>query len=223
MGLRAVLLFPVLLALLFLSLGCGIFGGSADASQAGEMGLIDFGDDPGSDEPGTAVVSDEVVAEPLHVDPLVMIEIRFLYLFQVRLERLRGIIRDLNAAAEGSSPLDFDLDWVKEVHDITREADAFFKSLTSLEVPEPLRGQYRYLQIGMLETVQVAGYGADRLLRASVVVGPSGRSAVNMNRDEADLFEALLRESRFFLSESRARIDREVAGVGRAVGGLELR
>ena len=97
------------------------------------------------------------------------------------MEGLRQVIRDLNAAVEHSGPADVDLDWVIEVHQVTRESDRFFGILTSLKVPESQRDQYKHLQIGMLETIQVAGYGSDRLLAASVIVGPSGRSMLNMS------------------------------------------
>ena len=106
---------------------------------------------------------------------------------------------------------------------MTRESDAFFESLTSMRVPESLREQYEYLQIGMLEVIQVAGYGSDRLLAASVVVGPSGRSLSSMGDDETDTFETLLREAKFFLGDSQSRIDRQVEEVDQAVRGLELR
>ena len=103
------------------------------------------------------------------------------------------------------------------------ESDAFFKVLTSLEIPESQRRQYRYLHVGLLETVQVSGYGADRLLAAAVLVGPSGRSMVNMSGEEIDEFQTLMRESRFFLSDAENRVDRRITEVGRAVSGLSLR
>ena len=174
MGLRQVPLFLVILTVLSLSLGCGILPGFGGDSEAPELGMIEFDDD------GEIVLEpEEIIARALSIDPEVLIEIRFLYYFQVRLERLRQVIRDLNSAVEHSGPADVNLDWVIEVHEVTRESDDFFRVLTSLDVPESQREQYQHLQIGMLETVQVAAYGADRILAASVVVGPSGRSILN--------------------------------------------
>ena len=218
MGLRQVPLFLVILTVLSLSLGCGILPGFGGDSEAPELGMIEFDDD------GEIVLEpEEIIARALSIDPEVLIEIRFLYYFQVRLERLRQVIRDLNSAVEHSGPADVNLDWVIEVHEVTRESDDFFRVLTSLDVPESQREQYQHLQIGMLETVQVAAYGADRILAASVVVGPSGRSMLNMDIEETDRFETLLREARFFLSDAASRVEREVDEVSRAVGGLGLR
>ena len=219
MGLRQVPLFLVILTVLSLSLGCGIIPGFGGEDEDADLGMIEFADD------GEIVLEpEEIIAGALSsIDPEVLIEIRFLYYFQVRLERLRQLIRDLNSAVEHSGPADVNLDWVIEVHDVTRESDDFFRVLTSLDVPESQREQYQHLQIGMLETVQVAAYGADRILAASVVVGPSGRSMLNMDVEEIDRFETLLREAQFFLSDATSRVEREVDEVSRAVGGLGLR
>ena len=197
MCLRPVSLFLVILTVLSLSLGCGILPGFGGDSEDGDLGMIEF-----DDEGEVVLEPEEIIARALSIDPEVLIEIRFLYYFQVRLERLRQVIRDLNSAVEHSGPVDVDLDWVIEVHEATRESDDFFRVLTSLEVPESQREQYEYLHIGMLETMQVAAYGADQLLAASVVVGPSGRSMLNMDIEEIDRFETLLREARFFLSDA---------------------
>ena len=90
MGLRTFFPVPALVAVLLLSLGCGFIPGlGGGEAEAEEIGLIDFGED---DMPTPA--PDEVVARALSVDPLVLVEIRFLYQFQVRLERLRRIVRD---------------------------------------------------------------------------------------------------------------------------------
>ena len=220
------LLFLVLVVSLF-SLGCGMLGFGGDSEDDGPMGLIQFDDADPVEEPGAAGsvdgAGDGVFVSPVSINPEVLIEIHFLYSFQVRMEGLRQVIRDLNAGLEHSGPADVDLDWVIEVHQVTRESDRFFQLLTSMDVPESQRDQYQHLQIGMLETIQVAGYGADRLLAASVIVGPSGRSMLNMSDGEVDEFETLLRESRFFLSEAESRMTRQMGEVVRAVGGLVLR
>ncbi len=216
------LLFLALVVSLF-SLGCGMLGFGGDSEDDGPMGLIQFDDADPVEEPGVGGSGDGAFVSPVSINPEVLVEIHFLYSFQVRMEGLRQVIRDLNAGLEHSGPADVDLDWVIEVHQVTRESDRFFQLLTSMDVPESQRDQYQHLQIGMLETIQVAGYGADRLLAASVIVGPSGRSMLNMSDGEVDEFETLLRESRFFLSEAESRMTRQMGEVVRAVGGLVLR
>ena len=212
----------VLILVLMVSLslmGCGLlgFGGGDGDSEADAMELIDFGDDLPTPEPEAAV------ARALSVDPESLIQIGFLYEFQVRLERLSRMIRDLDSTNEYSSPSDVNLEWVAEVHEVTREADDFFRELTSMEIPESQRSRYQYLYLGMLETVQIAGFGSDRLLAAAVLVGPSGRSLLNMDPAEADRFDALVRESKFFLRDAEQRVDREIDSVRDAVSSLRVR
>ena len=209
----------LVVALIFslLFLGCGLlgFGGGDNASQ--DMEIIEFFDEVPTPE------VEEVVARALTVDPEVLVAVHFLYDFQVRLEGLAQVVRDLSSMLDYSGPADVDLDWVAEVHEVTREADDYFRVLTSLRVPESQREQYEYLYVGMLEAVQISGYGADRLLAAAVVVGPAGRSMLNMSVDEVDEFETLVRESRFFLSDALERVESNMTEVGRVISSLSLR
>ena len=219
MGFRLVALLLVLALVSISTLGCGLlgFGGDDDSEESLDLDMIQFSDDVPTPEP------EEEVALALSIDPNILVEIHFLYNFQVRLEGLRQVVRDLHSMLDYSGPGDIDLDWVAEVHEVTRESDDYFKVLTSLDVPVSQREQYQYLYIGMLESIKVSGYGADRLLAAAVIVGPSGRSMLNMSEEEIDAFQTLMRESRFFLSDAERLVDRRVTEVGRAVSGLRLR
>ena len=219
MGFRLVALLLVLALVSISTLGCGLLGlgGDGDSEESLDMGMIQFADDLPTPE------SEDAAARDLNIDPAILEEIHFLYNFQVRLEGLRQVVRDLNSMLDYSGPGDIDLDWVAEVHEVTRESDDYFKVLTSLEVPVSQREQYEYLYIAMLESVQVSGYGADRLLAAAVVVGPSGRSMLNMSGEEVDAFQTLMRESRFFLADAESLVDRRITEVGRAISGLGLR
>ena len=222
MGFRLVALLLVLAVVSISTLGCGLLGfggdgGDGDSEESLELDVIQFADDLPTLEP------EEEVARALSIDPDILEEIRFLYNYQVRLEGLRQVVRDLHFMLDYSGPGDIDLDWVAEVHEVTRESDDYFQVLTSLEVPASQREQYQYLYIAMLESVQVLGYGADRLLAAAVLVGPSGRSMLNMSGEEVDAFETLMRESQFFLSDAEALVDRRITEVGRAISGLRLR
>ena len=219
MGFRLVALLLVLALVSISTLGCGLlgFGGDDDSEESLDLDMIQFSDDVPTPEP------EEEVALALSIDPNILVEIHFLYNFQVRLEGLRQVVRDLHSMLDYSGPGDIDLDWVAEVHEVTRESDDYFKVLTSLDVPVSQREQYQYLYIGMLESIKVSGYGADRLLAAAVIVGPSGRSMLNMSEEEIDAFQTLMRESRFFLSDAERLVDLRVTEVGRSVSGLRLR
>ena len=223
MGFRLVALLLVLALVSISTLGCGLlgFGGDGDSEESLDLDMIQFADDLPTPEPEESAAA--AAARALNIDPDILEEIHFLYNFQVRLEGLRQVVRDLNSMLDYSGPGDIDLDWVAEVHEVTRESDDYFKVLTSLEVPVSQRGQYEYLYIAMLEVVQVSGYGADRLLAAAVIVGPSGRSMLNMSGEEIDAFQTLMRESRFFLADAESLVDRRITEVGRAISGLGLR
>ena len=220
MGFRLIALLLVLTLVSISTLGCGLlgFGGDGDSGESLDMEMIQFADDLPTPEPDAAAA-----ARSLIVDPDILVEIHFLYNFQVRLEGLRQVVRDLNSMLDYSGPGDIDLDWVAEVHEVTRESDDYFKVLTSLDVPGSQRKQYEYLYIDMLEVVQVSGYGADRLLAAAVIVGPSGRSMLNLSGEEVDEFQTLMRESEFFLSDAERLVDRRITEAGRAISGLGLR
>ena len=218
MGFRLVYLF-LLILVLSLSAGCGFLGFGGDSDGDGLDTLIEFQDELPPDE-GAGIAA---VRRPLYIPPEVLLEVQFLYNLQVRMEGLRQTIRDLSSAADYSGPPDVDLDWVVEAHEVTREADAFFSILAGLDVPESQRAQYEYLYINMLEIVQVTSYGSDRLLAASVLVGPSGRSLVNMTSEEVDRFEVLIREASFFLSDADSRAQSGTREIGRAVGSIRLR
>ena len=213
-----VLMLLVLLVPLSL-MGCGLlgFGGDNGEPDSNSMEVIDFGDDLPTPEPEVAV------ARALSVDPESLIEIGFLYEFQVRLERLSRMIRDLDSSNDYSSPSDVNLEWVADIHEVTREADDLFRELTSMEIPESQRVRYEYLYLGMLETVQISAFGSDRLLASAVLVGPSGRSLINMDSIEVDKFDALVRESKFFLRDAESRVDREIDQVRDAVASLRVR
>ena len=220
MGFRLIVLLLVLTLVSISTLGCGLlgFGGDGDSGESLEMEMIQFADDLPTPEPDAASA-----ARTLMIDPDILVEIHFLYNFQVRLEGLRQVVRDLNSMLDYSGPGDIDLDWVAEVHEVTRESDDYFKVLTSLDVPGSQREQYEYLYIDMLEIVQVSGYGADRLLAAAVIVGPSGRSMLNLSGEEVDEFQTLMRESGFSLSDAERLVDRRITEAGRAISGLGLR
>ncbi len=212
--------FLVLFLMLFPAVACG--GGS----EEGDDLMIDFGDGPAPDvgyQEAQSKGGGGAVGLALSVNPEVLIEVRFLYEQQVRLETLRRLHRDLEGLLEYSSPSDVDLDWVIEVHEVTEEADEFFLLLTSLRVPEYLRGNYEHVYISMLESVQVMGLGLDRVLSAALTVGPTGRSLLHMDSMEVDEFETLMRESKFYLRDSERLLDRQIDGIGDAIGQIRLR
>ena len=211
--------------------GCGLFspvGADAGSDPEGlppRMELIQFDDDlpPDLQMEAPSAASGEEQMRSLVVDPDVLVQVRFLYNLQVRLEGLRRVIRDLSSMLDHDGPGEVDLDWVAEVHEVTREADEYFRVLTSLQVPESQMERYGVIYLDILDVVQLASYGSDRVLAAAVLVGPSGRSLLNMPVREVDEFNTLVRESGFFLEEAEDRVEDGITGVGRAIGRVSLR
>ena len=201
--------------LLLMTSGCGFFGvgGGGD----GDFQLLEFEPDPPTPVP------EKVVGLALSINPEILVEVEFLYAHKVHMETLRRINRDLLGLLDYSSPGDVGLDWVIEVHEVTKEMDDFFLLTTSLRVPESQRDQYEYLFVSMLEGVQTMGLGADRLLAASLHLGPSGRTLVNMSEVEQDKFEALILEAEFFLTDSEERIADHMVDLSRVISSMRIR
>ena len=111
--------FVGLLAALPLVMGCGLFGGEE------EFELMVFEEDVKNGQ-RSGGVSGTPVPE-LGVDREVLVEVSFLYGHQVRLERLQRVIRDLTGLTEYENRGEVDLEWVVEVHEVTREAEEFME------------------------------------------------------------------------------------------------
>lgn len=207
---------PFLGVLLLFSLGCGMFGGGGNGD---EFALMEFDDpDPTPVPHGDALDTASQVPLLPGFDPGVLAEVSFLYSYQVRTETLQQVNRDLQNLLEYKDAAEVDLEWVVDVHEVTGEADEFFEFLTGMEVPPSQRERYEYLYIGLLEAIQVMGFGSDRLLAASILVGPGGRSLLAMSREETDDFQTLLRESGFYLSDAERLIERQLEDLGDALG-----
>ena len=165
----------------------------------------------------------EDIVKGLTLNPEVLVEVRYLYGHQVMLEDMRRVSRDLQSLLSYSGPGDVDLEWVIQVHEVTAEADEVFGRLTSSRIPGPLRERYEDLFLDLLDAIQVTGYGADRLLAASIKVGPSGRTLMAMSGQELADFETLVREGRFYLMDGGRLIEKQLSGMDELISKLRLR
>ena len=210
----------VLLALAFLfgTVGCGLFGGGDGETAGGdEFEMLEFDQVQPTPQPL------EDIVKGLTLNPEVLVEVRYLYGHQVMLEDMRRVSRDLQSLLSYSGPGDVDLEWVIQVHEVTAEADEVFGRLTSSRIPGPLRERYEDLFLDLLDAIQVTGYGADRLLAASIKVGPSGRTLMAMSGQELADFETLVREGRFYLMDGGRLIEKQLSGMDGLIGKLRLR
>ena len=200
-------------------LGCGLFGGGEEEAGSGdEFELMEFEDSGPSTPPPV-----EEIFMRLSLKPEVLVEIRYLYSHQVVLEEMQRLSRDLKSLLDYSSLGDVNLEWVIEVHEVTAVADGLFARVIGERPPDTLWEQYEHLYVNLLDAIQVTGYGADRLLGASIKVGPSGRTLMTMPEDELADFETLVREARFYLQDGGRLIDRELSDLDGVINGLRLR
>ena len=201
--------------LLSLSFGCGLFGGGGGSE---EIPLMEFDNPPETPVPAGEAPDVELLPPVLPgFDPAVLVEVGFLYGYQVHSEALLRVNRDLQSLLEYGGPTDVDLDWVIDVHEVTEDADDFFERMTGMDIPVSQRERYEYLYLGMLETIQVMAFGADRVLAAAILVGPGGRSLPVMTPEESDRFLTLVRESRFYLRDAENLVERQLEDASDAI------
>ena len=211
--------FAAALAVLCLlaGLGCGLLGGGEGGDGDGEIGLMEFEHEEDDLE------STEEIVRSLSLKPEVLVKVRYLYGHQVGLESIEQLNRDLRSLLEYGGAVDVNLEWVIEVHEVTAEADELFRRLSSQRVPESQRELYSDLFIGLLDSIQVMGYGSDRILAASIKVGPSGRTLATMSDEDSEEFETLVREAGFYLTDAEQLIQKQISNVEEIIGGLRLR
>ena len=198
----------VVLTLAFVvSVACG--GGD-------DFGVMTFEDLP--DEVPTPVVEPEFALSPKEE---LLIEVTYVYTHMILLETLQQINRDMQLLLEYEAKADVDLEWVIEAHEVTADAEEFFERAASLEVPVSMEDKYSRSLLDFLEAMQWTGFGSDRLLAASLTVGPSGRSLQVMNRQEEEVFERFKRESEYYLRKAESTIENELENYREYLSGIE--
>ena len=223
-GLRR--LWPLLMALLVLTAasGCGwISGGSGGDSSDGAIELIDFGPDDPQEFQRTVQEKRVEVAQGFMLEPRTLGTVRFVYQHQVLLERLTRMLDRLENTLQDTSPAEVDLEWVIEVHETTRAADALFVEIIDHDVPDYLEDDFGHLYLALLDVVKFVGVAVDRALAAGLEVGPSGRSLLAMTPEERARFRVLIRESEYYLEASRELLGEQVKEVGGIAGQMTFR
>ena len=219
-------IFGFFLGLVFVigSSGCGLLGFGGEDEGDKEIGLMDFGDDPVEEDFSGAGAEAEVdFVLGLTQRPEILVEISYIYGHEIRLESLRRNNRDLQALLKYSSPGEIDLDWVREVHRVTRQSDELYRRLASEKIPPSQEEFYGGLQRGMLEVIQIGAVGSDRLLAASLEIGPSGRTLVNLTEVERGEFLSFMRQAGFFLAQSESFLEEEIEDVQGISSNFSLR
>ena len=210
--------------LLFALSGCGLFGG--DGEGIDPLGqLIDFGEEPVEEAALEEIlVVEEAGAELRLVQrPEVLIEVQYFFGHQINLEAIERNNGELLELADYGGPGDVDLDWVIEVHRETEESDFLFQYLAGVRVPATHKEFYEDFHFGMLDVIHIASVGSNRLLAASVLVGPEGRTLRDLSEREQLEFQRLIREGRFYINEANAVLDRELENIRGVASGMRVR
>ena len=131
------------------------------------------------------------------------------------LHQMRGINRGLVKLADVTEIGDvdfsrrFDLGWVRDVDRASRAAGYYYEFQYQVVLPEPLV-QYVKLHDSYALAVETSAIGVTALLDASVFLGPSGRTYLDLGpEDRARLHSYLLRAA-FYLKEADHLISRAV-------------
>ena len=197
---------------LVFSVACFGGGGASD-----EVSMLEFEAEP------TQVSEDDGVERVFSVEGVILDEINFLFGYEVLLEDLVRLNHDFVRMSEADTGESVGLDWVIDVHNITREANELFSLLLSQRISHVQRERHGEMYLRGLEIIQVLAYGADRLMAAALEIGPSGRDLEVMSQDEVNRFQTFVREAGFFFRDAEEILELQVEEVGARIGEVGLR
>ena len=131
----------------------------------------------------------------------------------------RGLIRlsDVEKIGEPGASGRFDLDWVRNVDEASRVAGYYYDFQYQVVLPEPL-SEYTALHDSYSLAVETSALGVTALLDASVFLGPSGRTYLDMGREDRARFHSYLIRAGFYLKEADHLITRAVQLTGQEFG-----
>lgn len=207
---RRFLIFVVLTLLLAMVAACGT--GDAEEDDLS----VDFS---AFDEP--EVVKVEETYTQLPGKQMRLLRVSYLSAMIHMLNDLKQNNRDLLRMAE-REPETVNLGWVVDVHLLTESLDDVLIRAVDLEVPDYMEEDFVFHHGEFLEGVQTLGYGSNRLLASSIVVGPSGRTLSNMRGDERHTFLRFLEEARFFLNDANVLLSRSQSEYRSALSRMQL-
>lgn len=205
--------FAALASWLLLTVGCGGGGGA-------EFELMTF-EESGS-EPVDSAALQEPLVHDVDIAPLVREELNYLYRHRAWLNALMVLNRDMEQLLEESDG-ESGLEWVIQVHEVTREADELFGLVLASEIPETQAPVHFEVYLGALETVQLMVYGSDRLLASALVLGPGGRLVGDLGVEEGVKYVSLSDEALFYLQQSSNLLEDRLEEVDLALSAVSLR
>ena len=123
----------------------------------------------------------------------------------------RGLVRlsDVGDIADVDVARRFDLDWVREVDQASRVAGYYYDFQYQVVLPDPLV-EYASLHDSYALAIETSAIGVTSLLDASVFLGPSGRTYVDLGREDRARLHSYLIRAGFYLNEADHLISRAV-------------
>lgn len=204
---------PALLAAALLLLTLAGCGGGGDEPEDG-IGEIEFVDEPTA-TPGPAEQVD-AIGEFLEETALLLPDMEYLDTQAFYLEELQQVARDVSAHIEEGQAEEVSLEWVVAVHRTVQAWDSLQALLAVQQVSGSHRERFGEIYVGMIESYYRIAFGADRLLGAAVILGPTGRTAEDMSLEERRRYTVLLNQAAYFariadekISEIRTSVDSE--------------
>lgn len=189
-------------------LACGSGGGENDDG----IEEIQFVDEP-TLVPAVASGEVDVIGQFLQDTVLLLPDMEYLDTQSFYLDELQEVTRDLSAHIEDGQEGDVGLEWVVAVHRTVLDWDALQAVLGSQEVSSEHRNRYGGIYLGMIESYYRIAFGADRLLGAAVILGPSGRIKDEMSLEEERRFRVLLNQASYFAEIADEKVAEVMATV----------
>lgn len=132
---------------------------------------------------------------------------------------LRSMVRMLENGREG----DGSLDWVVQVHDLHRESEELRLRAYNFGLDEDLVEDYVEFHASFLEAVQIYALGADRMLEAAILLGPTGRTVGDLTASERAEFVSLLGEGVFYMQGAEVMVSRSRDDIKEIIKYLRVR
>ena len=186
-------------------------GGGGDAPDDG-IDEIEFVDEPTA-VPGGAGGEVDVIGEFLQETVLLLPDMEYLDTQDFYLGELQEVARDITSHIEEGRDGEVGLEWVVGVHRTVLSWDALQAVLGEQEVSKEHRDRFGEIYVGMVESYYRLAFGADRLLGAAVILGPSGRTREEMSLEEERRFRVLLNQASYFAEIADEKVVDVIASV----------
>ena len=186
-----------LLGGLYLCLLAAVLGCGGGAEAADDIEEIRFVDEPTA-VPASVGGEVDVIGQFLQETVLLLPDMEYLDTQSFYLSELQEVARDITSHIEDGRDGDVGLEWVVAVHRTVLQWDALQAVLGGQEVSGEHRQRYSAIYVGMVESYYRIAFGADRLLGAAVILGPSGRTNQEMSLEEERRFRVLLNQASYF-------------------------